>query len=367
MFVIEARNVNDALPKMIELLKASGEKRDSRNGPTLTAYCPVTTVYERPTERVLFSPQRDANPFFHLIEALWMLDGRNDIQTLVHYNRRMMEFSEDGVTQQGGYGARWRNTWGFDQIKYIINLLKTHPDTRRAVIQMYDPNIDQDPEQKSKDVPCNLTITPWIRRIGDPLSTKAEIVVLDMTVFCRSNDIIWGAAGANIVHFSILQEYLASMIGVTVGRFYQVSNNFHAYTDIMEKQKLFYLEETEEQNYDRLVRPFPLITDEKTFDSELHWFMEQHYLMLEDFGRNPDTPQGLLTGLDDWKNQFFPRVVIPMVNAFLVFRSMEKGPERYKATRRCLSKHGGWGTIDWLEAADRWLRRRDPITPNVNQ
>ena len=40
---------------------------------------------------------------------------------------------------------------------------------------------------------------------------------LQMTVHCRSNDIIWGTYGANAVHFSILQEYVAARIGVDLG------------------------------------------------------------------------------------------------------------------------------------------------------
>jgi hypothetical protein len=38
-----------------------------------------------------------------------------------------------------------------------------------------------------------------------------------MTVTNRSNDLCWGMLGANYVHFTILQEYLAARLGV-VGR-----------------------------------------------------------------------------------------------------------------------------------------------------
>jgi thymidylate synthase len=55
--------------------------------------------------------------------------------------------------------------------------------------------------------------------------------VLDLTVLCRSNDVVWGAYGANAVHFSVLQEYLAGRIGVDVGVMYQFSNNYHGYVD----------------------------------------------------------------------------------------------------------------------------------------
>jgi hypothetical protein len=47
----------------------------SRAGDVLVAPHPVMSVTSIPTERVLFDPARDANPFFHLFESLWMLAG----------------------------------------------------------------------------------------------------------------------------------------------------------------------------------------------------------------------------------------------------------------------------------------------------
>jgi hypothetical protein len=60
---------------------------------------------------------------------------------------------------------------------------------------------------------------------------------LDITVSCRSNDVVWGAYGANAVHFSFLQEYLAGRIGVRVGKYYQLSNNWHLYESVRNKFK----------------------------------------------------------------------------------------------------------------------------------
>jgi hypothetical protein len=58
--VINARNVNDALPAGIAYLLEHGVREESRAGPVLVSPTPVTTVYERPQERVLFSPARNA-------------------------------------------------------------------------------------------------------------------------------------------------------------------------------------------------------------------------------------------------------------------------------------------------------------------
>ena len=74
-------NPNTALQDGLWLLKTSGILNDSRNGRVVQAPGPVASVYRNPLERVVFSPLRDANPFFHLYEALWMLAGRKHILT----------------------------------------------------------------------------------------------------------------------------------------------------------------------------------------------------------------------------------------------------------------------------------------------
>lgn len=227
MINIQARNVNDALWMGTSMLYQMGKEKDSRNGPVLVAPAPVTTSYERPTERVMLHPGRDANPFFHLVEALWMIAGRNDLATLTPFVKNMSNFSDDGgKTQPGAYGYRWREHFDGDQLPWAIKRLKADPTDRRVVIQMYDADYDQDAaDNGGKDIPCNLMALPAIGVDGR----------LNLTVFNRSNDMVWGAYGANAVHFSVLQEYLAAMIGVPVGFYWQVSNNFHAYTSTLGK------------------------------------------------------------------------------------------------------------------------------------
>jgi len=221
MKVISARNVHQAFPIALGILLRHGVKRDSRNssmlGPVLQFPTPVTTVYQNPRERVLFWPQRDANPFLHLYESLWMLVGRNDLAPLVRYAKQFESFSDDGKTLHGAYGYRWRTHFGVNQLGVVIDKLRNDPDDRRCVVSMWDA--EQDLYLDSKDIPCNLTITFQMSVTG----------VLDMVVFCRSNDIVWGCYGANAVHFSFLQEYIALGIGCPMGTYTQVSVNWHGY------------------------------------------------------------------------------------------------------------------------------------------
>ena len=92
----EIINVHDALVRGMDLLHTEDFKNESRNGRVYQARTPVTTVYERSKERVLFWAERDANPFFHFMEGLWMLDGRNDLEFVKHFAKSMENYSDDG-------------------------------------------------------------------------------------------------------------------------------------------------------------------------------------------------------------------------------------------------------------------------------
>ena len=81
---------------------------------------------------------------------------------------------------------------------------------------MWNPWGDLD--SSSIDIPCNTNIYFKIRE-GE----------LQMTVCNRSNDMIWGAYGANAVHMAVLQEYVAAQLDVPMGKYYQISDSFHVY------------------------------------------------------------------------------------------------------------------------------------------
>lgn len=221
-YEIRATNVNEAFVQGLWWLRTAGVREESRNGPVLVAPGPVVTEYTRPWERVLFLPRRDANHVFHLLEALWMLTGSDDVTPLIPFNSGIARYTEDGATMHGAYGARWRYSGpdgDIDQIREAIRILRKDPGTRQVVVSMWETEQDLN-DYPYKDRPCNTHI------YFDCRGGK-----LNMTVCCRSNDMLWGAYGANVVHMSILQEVIAAGIGCPMGVYRQFSNNFHLYTD----------------------------------------------------------------------------------------------------------------------------------------
>lgn len=83
MYVIRARNVEHALLQGMSYLRDNGITMNRRGMDVVESPVPVATVYEKPRERVLMNAARNANPFFHFFESLWIIAGRSDVAFLL--------------------------------------------------------------------------------------------------------------------------------------------------------------------------------------------------------------------------------------------------------------------------------------------
>lgn len=372
---ISLTGVNDAFKRLINIFcgPTNTVSVPSRNGPVRMIEEPVLLRYANPLDRVLLYPGRDANPFFHVYEALWMLAGRNDVASVANYVSRMRTFSDDGQVLNGAYGYRWRHAKVADiynenvepvqdQLGILVDHLKDNPSSRRAVLQMWDveddllkigsdnPAYNLDGSARhfdadgnpvfppgshgragSRDVCCNLSVMFSIRSEGsDTVQADGEVSYLDMTVTNRSNDLIWGCLGANYVHFTVLQEYMARRIGVEVGVYNHFTNNLHAYEATWEPAKWFAGSE-----------PLLEVTGDRvrldTDDEEIRSFVS----------RNSDPAKESSAG---FSSRFLSTVAGPMCRAYGHYKRGELYPAMDYANR----------VADpyWRAACEAWLRRR---------
>lgn len=350
--------------------------KTSRNGIVRQIDQPVIITYLSPLRRVLTNEYRDANPFFHVVESLWMLAGRNDLAALQRYVSTFDQFSDDGETLNGAYGYRWRHAHlrppaqevgdeigGVDQLAVLIDHLSKYPDSRRAVLQMWNVADDllkitgqetfnavdgfQKWEPPSKDVCCNLSAVFSLTKLDEENGKTAW--VLDMTVFNRSNDLIWGALGANAVHFSFLQEYVAACLSVRmnhsveVGVYNQVTNNLHVYLDRFDPS--FWLHDDRQRSLDCSAyaqEPLdycpgghvPLVSDPERFDCELALlFREPKEIRQTDFSE-----------------PFLAKVAVPMILAFDFHKQRSYGTSILVADTI--------QDVYWRQASLRWLHKR---------
>lgn len=350
MIVINARNVQDALYQgLVMTVGDQVSKVKTRNGLALEFNCPVTTVYRNPTERVLFYPERDANPFLHLMEPLWMIAGRNDVDFVSKYSRQISSYSTDGVTFNGAYGYRARNHFKCgDQFELAVERLRKFPSDRRTVISLWDGHEDLRLDNEEKDHPCNTAIYLYIR------DGK-----LDMTVTNRSNDMLWGAYGANAVHFSYIQEYLAARIGVGVGTYYQMSNNLHIYTEF--------------GPYSKLVLPRqPKVHGRKASRVVIKYNPHQDPYNFKGFTCQQlvQVPDRFDAELDEWfdaphriyQNTFLTATATPALKSYEYYKEGDLGRARLIAGM-IQSKDWRLACMEWM---DRRIEGRNNATNNTN-
>jgi len=341
------RNVNDAFAGVVDQLAVSDKnnkatlsvpvsRHPSRYGEVLQITEPVTLTYSHPWERVLFSRKRDCNPFFHLFEALWMLAGRRDVEFLAYFNPRMREFSDNSKTLWGAYGYRWRRASSLypledqDQIENTINELKVDPYSRRCVIAHWRDVDWCAIHAHSKDIPCNTHIYFQI------LDGK-----LEMTVCNRSNDMIWGALGANYVHFTFLQEYIALALNVAMGRYHHFSTNMHVYIDNW-KPDLWLSDQSADGGLQypssAFSTPLVLYSNRASFDTKLPDLL--------DWATEHVNHQATY----HWDVPFFDGVVHYAAKAFALYKQ-----KRYDdALALCRLIH----SFDWRVACHEWVLRR---------
>lgn len=207
-----------ALPELMRKLLVEGEEHTSRAG-VVKELTHVGITLLHPWRRELLVPHRKPNIAAQIVEAAWVLAGRDDLALLGEYLPRAYDFSDDGETWRAGYGKRLRAWAGndrvVDQLDYVVKTLQGTPLSRQAVMNIWSPTIDTLP---GKDIPCNN----W-------LSFSSRLGRLDLMVAIRSNDAMWGWSGINAFEWSVLQEVVAGLVGAEVGALHFATTSFHLY------------------------------------------------------------------------------------------------------------------------------------------
>lgn len=243
---IRAQNLNKASIELARLLMFDGIRRKTRGFDCVELSEPVLIHIDNPTDRYLSIPNRKNHKTLPFAESLALASGVNNMDLYAGYVPNMMQYSDDGKYQRAGYGPRIRAFTGLqgdykidrpeykyvysgsvkmvDQLRFVIETLERDINSRQAVITIHDPAKDcfgDDGELlATKDQPCSRSLQFMV------VDNK-----LDLTLYIRSNDFLFGFQAVNVFNFTFMQEYVASLLGLKVGRYHHFANNFHYYDD----------------------------------------------------------------------------------------------------------------------------------------
>lgn len=157
--------------------------------------------------------------FSGLGELLWYLSGTNSTDFITYYLQKYTKEDENGKIW-GGYGPRLLDFDGVNQLTNVIKLLNHKPDSKRAVIQIFDANDiigELDEKTRHKDVPCTCILQFMIRRSK-----------LNLITYMRSNDAVIGLPH-DIFAFTMIQEIVARSLGVEIGVYRHCVGSLHLY------------------------------------------------------------------------------------------------------------------------------------------
>ena len=163
-----------------------------------------------------------------LHELLWYLSGDDHIRNLREHTKIWDAWADADGNLDTAYGHYWRRfpsaerdengEWRVrevDQIRNVLDALKTQPDSRRLVVTAWEPGN----AWSSKLPPCHYTYC---------------FQVLDGKLNChltqRSGDVALGIP-FNLAAYAALTQVLAQQAGLGVGTFAHTIVDAHIYTD----------------------------------------------------------------------------------------------------------------------------------------
>src|SRR5690554_4590940 len=190
-------------------------------------------------------------------ELLWLVKGDTNIKYLVDNNVRiwnewpyekfnqskdyqsetMTEFVEkiktdDAFARKHGdlgpvYGKQWRSFAGadgkvMDQLKWVINEIKTNPNSRRLIVNSWQPNEIEDMALP----PCHVLFQFYV---NDNM--------LSCQLYQRSADAFLGVP-FNIASYALLTMMIANICDLKLGEFIHTVGDAHIYSNLREQVDL---------------------------------------------------------------------------------------------------------------------------------
>ncbi len=164
-----------------------------------------------------------------IYELLWFLKGETNIRYLKENNVRIWDEWANEEGELGPvYGAQWRN-WrtyegaSVDQISWLVNEIKTNPQSRRLIVNAW--NVGD--IQKMALPPCHTMFQFYVSVDGR----------LSCQLYQRSADVFLGVP-FNIASYALLTMMIAQVCDLTPGDFIHTFGDAHLYTNHLEQAHL---------------------------------------------------------------------------------------------------------------------------------
>lgn len=171
-------------------------------------------------------------------ELLWFLKGETNIAYLKENGVKIWNEWADSKGDLGPiYGYQWRNWNGeeIDQIKELIETLKTNPNSRRMLISAWNPSVLPDTSISFEENVANG------KAALPPCHAFFQFYVADGKLSCqlyqRSADIFLGVP-FNIASYALFTMMVAQVCDLGYGDFIHTFGDAHIYNNHFEQLEL---------------------------------------------------------------------------------------------------------------------------------
>ena len=215
---ISSETIDDLMRYVVERILSAGDRICPTRGSARELSGMLLEI-RNPRCRISRTETR-GKPFSCLGELCWYLSASNELSFICYYIPAYREYSDGS----GGYGPRLFNWRGINQFDNVASILRSKPDSRQAVIQLFDGS---DTMGESRDVPCTCTLQFMLRDNR-----------LNLIVYMRSNDAYLGLPH-DVFCFTMLQEIMARRLGVNLGTYRHMVGSLHLYKRNIPEAKEF--------------------------------------------------------------------------------------------------------------------------------
>ncbi len=225
-------SMNALYPALLQQVLINGEETAPRGQKTVEVR-PFVFELTNPMNRMITLPERKLNTAFALVEALQLVAATENAPQQLRFNSKIVDWVDPTIHQtEIPYGVAIR-----DQIVPIIDELKRDPDSRRAVMTIYEGRYRKD----LLNVPCTCSLQFFVRE-GH----------VELTVYMRANDLWWGTP-YDVFQFTMLQELIAIGLEKPMGKYVHVAGSGHLYEPMYDKAQALV-----SQYMDSLITPMDL-------------------------------------------------------------------------------------------------------------
>jgi len=200
-------------PEVVLRVAEHGRKRSPRGVPTYDLGYTVVELQD-PRYGLAVGTGRGLSPRVAAVEALQLIGAFCDPDLMLWASQNFKEFMDDGDFH-GGYGRRVG-----DQLVHVWDKLTRDPDTRRAVVTLWNASHDNEPDKH--DYPCTVALGFSLDDLGR----------LELNTIMRSND-VWLGFPYDVFQFTQLQLTMARILGVEPGIYRHTAWSLHLYEDKM--------------------------------------------------------------------------------------------------------------------------------------